>query len=544
MATAKKQNYLTGAAILTLAVIIVKILGAIYKIPIANILGDEGYAHFNVAYNLYNVLLTISTAGLPIALARLVSEANNLDRPNQVKKTFKVAVIAFAVLGSVGTLCMFLFPTELAAYMEDVEAAQSVQIMAPAVLLCCIMSAYRGYTQGLSDMRPTSVSQVVEVAAKVVFGLLIVIYLNSLAEGTPIMSAGAISGVAVGSLIACIYIAVVAHRRMKLEHTLAVESGTFLTDKPDKGGTILKQLVKIGIPIALSSCVLTVITLINTKLILGRLQEAAGYGFYDAKVLFGVYSKALTLYNLPAAIITPITISVVPAIAGFLAKKENDNAKNVVESSLRISALIAMPMAVGLSVLSTGIMDGIYPGSAEQGTTLLAIMGIASFFVCLSLVSTAILQAAGRERLPVYTMLIGGALNIVVNYFLVGNPNINIYGAPIGTMVCYMIMSGVNLYFVKTKLPIRPMFSKSFIKPAVNSVVMGVVAYLVYTAVMAVMGAGTDAGRGTVIIGLIAAVVVGVGVYLVLTVITRAITKDDVELLPKGEKIAKLLKIR
>lgn len=544
MATAKKQNFLHGAAILAIAVVVIKVLGAIYKIPLGNILGDEGFAHFNVAYNLYNVLLTLSTAGLPVALAKLVSVANTRDRPNQVKKTFKVAMLAFAVLGSIGAICMFAFSTELAVFMEDVEASQSVRVMAPAVFLCCIMSAYRGYTQGLSDMRPTSVSQIIEVAVKVLFGLVMAIYLNSLAYSTPILSAGAISGVAVGSLVACVYIAIVAHKRMKVENELALESGSALTDTPDKGGRILKQLIKIGVPIALGSCVLSVITLVNTKIILGQIQSAAGYSYADAKVLFGVYSKALTLYNLPAAFITPLTISIIPAIAGCFVKREYGGAKLVVESSLRISSIIAMPMAVGLSVLSSGIMAGLYPGSAVQGASLLAIMGVASFFVCLSLMSTAVLQAAGRERLPMYTMLIGGALNIVVNYFLVGNPEVNIYGAPIGTLLCYVVMSGINLYFVKTKLPDRPLFSKSFLKPLINSLAMGAVAYIVYTAVMAVLGGGADAGRGEVLIALAAAILVGVGVYLVLTVITRAITKEDIELLPKGEKLAKLLRIK
>lgn len=544
MATAKKQNYLHGAAILTIAVIVIKVLGAIYKIPLGNILGDEGFAHFNVAYNLYNVLLTLSTAGLPVALAKMVAVANNTNRPNQVKKTLKVAFMAFAVLGSVGTICMFLFPTELAAFMEDVEASQSVMVMAPAVLLVCVMSAYRGYTQGLSDMRPTSVSQIIEVAVKVVFGLALVIYLKSLAESTPVLSAGAISGVAVGSLVACVYIAIVSHKRMKAEKELAIESGAALTDKPDKGGTILKQLIKIGVPIALGSCVLSIITLVNTKIILGQLQSAAGYSYGDAKVLFGVYSKALTLYNLPAAFITPLTISIVPAIAGFLARKENGAAKNVVESSLRIATLIALPMAVGLSVLSTGVMNGLYPGSAEQGTSLLAIMGVASFFVCLALMTTAILQAAGKERLPMYTMLIGGGLNIVLNWFLVGNPNINIYGAPIGTLICYVVMSGMNLYFVKTKLPERPKFSRSFLKPAINCVIMGGVAYLVYPAVLTLLGAGADPESSSILIALAVAIVIAVAVYLVLTVATRAITKEDMELLPKGDKLAKLLHIR
>ncbi len=544
MPASKNQNYLHGAAILTIAVLIIKVLGAIYKIPMGNILGDEGFAHFNVAYNLYNVLLTLSTAGLPIALSKLVSEANSLERPVQIRKTFKVAIFAFIVLGAAGSLVMFFFPTELAIFMEDVEASQSVLAMAPAVMLVCVMSAFRGYTQGLSDMRPTSVSQVIEVAVKVFFGLGLVIILNRRGASLPILSAGAISGVSVGSLIACLYMGIVAVRRMKSERLRVMETPSLTNSQTDSERTILRKLIRIGIPIALGSCVLSVITLINTKLVLGRLQDAAGFSYDQAKVLFGVYSKALTLYNLPAALITPLTISIIPAIAGFLARKQFGEAKNVIESSLRISTIIALPMAVGLSVMSSPIMDGLYYGSAEQGTALLAIMGAASFFVCLALMTTAILQAGGRERLPMYTMLIGGTMNILLNWFLVGNPDVNIYGAPIGTLLCYIVMSGLNLWFVINKMPEKPSLGKIFLKPMLSCAAMGAAAWIVYPAALKLLGAGPEPGRKIILLALLAAIAVGVLVYGVMTIITRAITLDDMKLIPKGEKLAKLLHIR
>ena len=211
----KGQNFLHGAVILTIAVVIIKILGFIYKVPLGNILGDEGFAHFNVAYNLYNVLLTLSTAGLPIALARLVSESSTLGRVNQTKRTYHVALAAFIVLGTIGSAVMFLFPTELAVFMEDAEASQSIMAMAPSVLLVCVMSAYRGYTQGHSDMRPTSVSQVLEVAVKVFFGIGLVLILRRTTDSLPMLSAAAISGVSVGSLVACGYMGVQAGKRSR-----------------------------------------------------------------------------------------------------------------------------------------------------------------------------------------------------------------------------------------------------------------------------------------------------------------------------------------
>jgi stage V sporulation protein B len=539
----KNQNYLHGAAILTVAVIITKILGAIYKIPMANILGPKGFAHFSVAYNLYAVLLTLSTAGLPIALSKLVSEANSLDRPVQIKKTYRIALISFMVLGAIGTAVMFMFPTELAVFMEDVEASHCMFAVAPSVILVCIMSAFRGYTQGLSDMRPTSVSQVIEVAVKVFFGIAVMVILDNQGKSAPILASGAISGVSVGSLAACIYMGIVAVKRMKSEDLRYCESPESTRNVSDSERAILKRLLKVGIPIAIGSSILSVITLINTKLILGQLQNSAGFSYDASTSLFGVYSTTLPLFNLPAAVITPLTISIVPAIAGYIERKQFADAKDVIESSLRIATIIALPMAVGLSVLSDPVMYGLY-GSRGVGSDLLLILGAASFFVCLSLMTTAILQASSRERLPVFTMLIGGGLNIVLNWFLVGNPDINIYGAPIGTLICYVAMSGLNLWFVMNKLPERPKLGKVFFKPLINCIVMGAAAWIVYPAMLELIGAGPEPERKIVLVALLGAIAVAVLVYAVMTIITKAITLEDMKLIPKGEKIAKLLRIR
>lgn len=539
MSETRNQNYLHGAAILTVSVIIIKILGAIYKIPMGNILGDEGFTHFNVAYNLYNLLLTLSTAGLPVAVSKMVSEANTLGRPMQVRRIFRVALGAFAVLGTAGTLVMLLYPTELAVFMEDVEAAQSIKAMAPSVLIVCIMSAFRGFTQGHSDMRPTSVSQVIEVAVKVAFGLALAWYLSKLGKSLPILSAAAISGVSVGSLAACLYICIKTMRGMKRTRRALPNP-----DVPERSGIILKRLIKIGVPIALGSSVLSVITLVNTKLVLGRLQSAAGLSSTDALVLFGVYSKALTLYNLPAAFITPLTVSVVPAIAANMAKKSYVEAREVAESSLRISSIIALPMGVGLSVLCAPIMNVLYPGSASQGPLLLSIMGIASFFVCVSLITTSILQASGFERLPMITMVAGGVMNLILNWFLVGNPKINIVGAPVGTLCCYVFMSVLNLVFIKTCLPKKPRLNRAFLLPAFNCAVMGFAAWLVYPAFLGLLGAGPQPDRFTTMVAMLGTIAVAALVYLILTIATRAITLDDMKLIPKGERIAKLLRIR
>ena len=253
-----KQNYLHGAAIMAAGVVVIKILGAIYKIPLGNILGDEGYGYFSVAYNIYNVFLTMATAGMPVALSRMISEADTLGRPMQARKIFRVAWLTFATIGLILGLVMFLFPTELAGMLNNVRAAQSIWALSPALVLVYLTSTYRGYAQGMSNMKPTTVSQILEVVGKVTVGLVLAWSFTSAGKSLPVASAGAIFGVTAGGAFALIYIAIYKHRHYP-------DKPVADPDVPDSAGRILGTLLRISIPIALGSSVLSIINLIDTK---------------------------------------------------------------------------------------------------------------------------------------------------------------------------------------------------------------------------------------------------------------------------------------
>ena len=528
--------------ILTAAVVVVKILGMLYKLPMAAIMDDFTFGLFMMAYNLYAVLLAFSTAGLPVALAKLISEANSLEKPIQVKRTFSMGLLAFIVFGTIGTAAMICFPTELAAFVGDVRASQGILMLAPSVLLCCVMSAYRGYTQGLSDMRPTAISQIIEVGVKVIFGLGILIILTNGGASSAVLSAGTISGVSIGSLFACIYIAIIAARRIKDEAKNSEGKGVDLSS--EKSSVVLKNILKTGIPIAFGACVVSIVGLANTKLIVDQLQNGAGFTNDGAVELFGVYSKALTLYSFPGSLIVPLSISVIPAISGALALKQSKEAQEITESSLRICAILMIPMAVGLSVLAQPIMDGLFYGSASEGVGVLAIMGISSFFFAMSTMMTAILQASGRERLPAITILLGGIVNVVVNWYLISMPELNVYGAAIGIAASNLLMFALNLIFIMTKLPEKPSLKRVFLRPAINAVIMGAAAYILYPAFLQLIGAGPDPSRIMIIVAMVAAIAIAAAIYIVLTITTKAITMDDMMLIPGGGKLAKLLRVK
>ena len=448
---AKKQNFIHGAAILTVGVIIMKLLGFIYKIPLGNILDDEGYSMFTSAYSIYFIFFTLATAGLPVALSRLIAEADANGRVKQEEKTFRVALATFAVIGVIFALILFLFPEWLAAkYLENPDAALSIKAMAPSILLVCLVSAYRGYCQGNGNMIPTTVDEVLEVLFKVISGLILASCLLKAGYGKPVGSAGAILGVSIGSVISLLYM-IIYKRRHYSELSAPYTAGIHApSDTPDDDGVvdpawkIVKDILSIGIPIAFGACIMAILNSVDSKLCMNRLQSAAGFSYYQAKVLYGVYGKAQTLFNLPAAFITPLTIAIVPEISGAIAKGANAAARKTSEDAMRISAVISLPMGVGLTVLAYPIMNVLYPNSNAAGPGLLAIMGAASFFVCTVLMENAILQASGHEKLTMVTMISGGLVKIIVNWFLVAQRSINIYGAPVGTLVSYVVMALMN----------------------------------------------------------------------------------------------------
>lgn len=541
MSEKKGQNFLHGAAIYTVGIVIIKILGAVYKIPLGNILNDEGFNHFDVAYKLFNVFLTVSTAGLPVAMSRLISEADAIGREQQTRQVFKTSLWLFIGMGLLGTLIMMLFPDALAANMGDIRATQCLFVMAPSVLLVCVTAAYRGYAQGHSDMIPTTVSQIVETGVKVLVGLAAAGILHRMGKSVEICAAGAILGTTVSSLAAMLYMQIKVHSKYEMNPPVTAES-----DKPDSNKTILWNLLRIGIPITISTSIMSLIQLADSMITLNQLQATAGYTDTAAYVLNGAYAKAMTIYNVPSAFVVPFVSSVVPAIAAARVRGNGLEVCDTAEKAMRMCTLLCLPMAVGIAVLSEPCMNVLYPGSASQGGVLLCELGIVCYFMTMSLMTNAILPANGNEKLPLVAILLGAAAKIIVTYTLVGNPAVNIYGAPIGTLCCYIVMLTVNLFFMAKKMA-RPMnLVRIFGRAGVSAGIMGVAAWSVWSLLRGMMS-GYDAvlaGRPlNIMIPFFVAVAVGVIIYAIMIVALRAITLDDMKMFPKGEKIAKLLHI-
>ncbi len=530
----KKQNFMHGAAILTVGVVIMKLLGAIYKVPLGNILGDYGYGIFLATYNVYNIFFTLSTAGLPVALSRLIAEADANGKTALKEKTFRTALLTFAAIGLVFSCIMFFGNTWLAEkYLVKPDAALSVRAMAPAILLVCLVSAYRGYCQGNGNMIPTTVDEVLEVLFKVISGLLISGILVATHHGLPEASAGAILGVSIGSVVSLAYM--IVYKRRNYSHKQDSNS-----EHIKSSAKIAGDILRIGIPISLGASIMAILSSLDPGICHSRLA-AAGFSEHAAGVLFGVYGKVQTLFNLPAAFMTPLTIAIVPAVAGAIARGNHSEAEKTSEDAMRMASVISMPMGVGLAVLSFPIVNVLYPNSNEAGPGLLSIMGAASFFVCVVLMENAILQASGKEKLPMIALITGSILKIIVNWIIIAIPTVNIYGAPIGTLLGYSCMAIMDYVFIRKALKQNPNLKKAFIKPLFCSTVMGVGAFTTYRLIGI---AANSSGRFGMLIAMLFAIAVAVVIYVIAIVRIGCITSEDMKLIPGGEKVARILHMK
>ena len=519
-----------------MATAIVKIIGLVYKLPLQRLLGDDGYSYFITAYDIYSVLLMISTTGLPVAMSRMISEARTLGRTRQIRQIYATAKYVFLIIGLVGTgLMMGLCKWLGSSLMSQPESWFAILCLSPAVLFICLISADRGYFQGQSNMMPTSISQILEAVCKLFVGLGAAFLFKKLTNDMIYAAGGGILGVTASTMVSCIYLSV---KRRKADKELAAEEcldETVLSRKETA-----RILLAIAIPITLGAAGLQIITTVDTAVYMARLKGAAGFAAKAANNRKGIYNFCQTVFNMPCAFITPITIGVIPAITEQLTMRRRRAANAVAESAIRVMSLIAMPCSVGLMVLAEPIMQllGKYPAGSDRlqlATVLITILGACVFFNSLVLVLNAVMQAHGFVVLPVITMVVGGIVRVIVTFILVGNPNINITGAAISTLTCYAIISALDIFCIRRVLRRPPKLLSNLYKPAIASVLMGAAAWglnwfcqtrqfsLLLRTGLSILGA--------------------VVVYVILVLQLKIITRDDCTLLPKGDKIAKLLKI-
>ena len=514
-----------GALILMMANILVKVIGAVFKIPLTYVLDKEGMGLFSSSYNMYAWMFVVATAGFPVAISRMVSESKAKGNHTEVKKILRGSLILMSIIGIVGTLILYFGAKPFSDIMQNPEAAPGIEAVAPAIFFVAIMSVFRGYFQGNQDMMPTAASEVIEAIGKLVVGYsLAVVFLP---KGLPLASAGAVSGVTVGAFLGALLLVILYFAKKK-----KVGSEPVYTDfsTPRSTKRIVVDLAKIAIPITIGASVFSLTSVIDMIMIMRRLQMSAMFSYDQAKILWGSYSGYATpLFNMPPTVITAISISIVPAIAAAVTKGDRVFAQKTAKTAVKITTLFALPCAVGMSVLAGPILMLVYHDSFAESS--LTILSLAIVFVSLVMVTNAMLQAVGRENIPVRNMIVGGIIKIVVNYTLVGMPEININGAPIGSNLCYITILFMNIYSIKKEIGVKFGIVQTVVKPVLSVAVMALVALFVYS--------------GTAFLGNTLATVLSIGFagvsYLIMLFVLGAISKDDMEMIPRSEKLVPLM---
>ena len=522
------QSVAKGSAILLVANLMVKIIGAMFKIPLQRLIGNEGMGYFGAAYSIYSGLFVIATAGLPVAVSKMVSESMVQGNLRETKRIYHTAYVIFLIIGVLGSGALFLFADNWAATTEFTNSNIAIRAIAPSILFVSLMSVYRGFFQGMSNMIPTAISEVVEALGKLVIGyVLAYILLN---RGLHIAASGAVLGVTVGSLMSLVILALIHAKKKK-----AIYENTDNTKQPAPVGTILKKLLMIAIPVTISASVFTLTNMIDTLLI-GRNLSGIEHLLSQTKdYLYGMYSgQAVVLYNMPPTLVMSLCLALVPAIARAYVSKDTKTVRITTTQSLKTAYVFALPCAVGLGTLAEPILSILFEG--ELAVTALRLLAPAVVFVSMVLVTNSILQATGNVIVPVTNIVVAGVAKVIINNILVSNPAININGAPVGTTVCYFIYMFLNLIYIKkiTKADIGLNF---WIRPFLAAVVMGVTAYFVYGILNGVLG-------DDFMMTLVSFVIAGgcsVIAYLLTLLVFGGVSREDVLSFPKGEKIAEIL---
>ena len=506
MSKNKKSSIGKNAAILGLAGIIVKIFGAIYRIPMTALIKDVGIGYFQSAYPIYEIMLAISTAGLPVAVSTIVSREIAKENYLNSKKTFKVAFWFMAFLGTLLALLLWIFAKPLVNFLGNPGSYYSMLALIPAMVFSPPLAAMRGYYQGLELMTSTAISQIIVQGTRVATGLYLCYLL--IPYGLEASAGGASAGAGIGAFLGVMFMLLV-HKKHKREigDSLNTNKDNVMNSKG-----ILNELIKIAIPISIGAAILPIMDTIDIRLVMKGLLKA-GFSLEEANLRFGwLKGMAQTLISLPQVIGIALGVSMIPVVSKLFTLKKDEQLVKKVSSINRITLFIAFPAMFGLFSLSEPIIRLLYGSTGAE-----AIEGTARILRIIN-VNTSILQAVGKEKIPVINLVIGGVFKIILTYVLTQRPEVNVYGAAIGTVVSFTITALLDIYYVKKEIGLK-MAYKTFIS-VISSALMGGIAYMVWRALNARLSSN---------IATLVAVMVGAIIYVSILFVTKTVTKRDLE---------------
>lgn len=474
----KKQTFIFSSALLIISAAVTKLIGAFFRIPLANMLGGTGMGYFSGAYGIFMTIYAISVTGLPTAVARLVAENSIHNRYSNIRRIKSVALLFFGVTGSSFTLLLLIIAYPFCLFSGEIETVPSVLMIAPSIFFCCITSVYRGYYEGLRNMFPTAISQVIEGIFKLCIGLALCIYVIQNPEKTDkirlffgncnvtsIAAAASVLGISLSSAAGTLFLITYDILRKNVTPEPQIFLSGVDDDVTESRSSIISQLSKTTLPIAAGAFVTNLTSIIDlitvTRSLERAVAEAPDYFMKLTSVsdlstlpnfLYGSFTGlAVTVFNLIPSFTNMFGKGILPSLSEAFAAKDYDEIKKGTEKAMLSTAIIAIPSGFGIMALSENILTFLFsskPLETRLTVTSMAILGVAVIFLCISSTIFSILQASGRAELPVKIMMTGIAIKLAGNLILVPVPGINIAGAAISTLLCYFVIFIISMHYL------------------------------------------------------------------------------------------------
>ena len=532
----KKNSFVMNVLMLMFSQVLIKLFGLIYRLIITNAegFGDLGNGYYSAGYQVYTVLLILSSQGIPGAVSKLVSNKVAQNKYKEAHRIFKVSLGLFAIIGAIASIMLFVTSDFIATSILNVKDVSYVlKVLSPAIFFVCVSAVIRGYFAGLGTMKASSVSQALEQFFNCV--LTITLVYSFMGQEPHIMAAAGTLATTLSILISFSYLVILYKTSVKkyIENT---------NEKVDKNENSFKKLskviIKTAIPLTIGSVIVVITNLIDTITVSNCIQIAYK-NMFETKILLeqeamrltGILSKVDTLVNLPLAVNLSFYSALIPAITESITKKDFKSAVKKISFSISTSILIVLPCAIGFIVLAEPILQMLYP-NASDGMHILQIASVTMLFIAINHTLQGVLFGLGRMYMPTIALLCGCIVKIILNLILVSNPNINIYGAAISSLTCHIVAFVITYASLRRSIDYKIDIKNSIVKPILASLIMGLLVVISHYILNPILGNS---------IATIIGIGVGVAVYLIMVIILKIFNKEQIYDLPNGDKIYKLL---
>lgn len=534
------SNFIIQGSILAIAGIIVRLIGMLYRIPLANYIGDEGNGYYSAAYNIYSIMLILSSYSLPVAVSKMVSARLARGQYRNARKILRAALFYATIVGGVGFCALWFGSGFFAEHVIKMPySAYALKVLAPTVWIMAYLGVLRGFFQGHSTMVPTAVSQIFEQIVNAVISLLAAKSLFDLGVKSNLVygsteysyafgAAGGALGTGAGALTALIlFVGLYLMYRPKMKRRIRKEQGT----SAEGYGMITSTLFLTVVPIIVSSSLYNSSTVIDNVLF-GQIMTGLGEAKQVASQ-WGIYSgKYHLLFNIPVAVANSLSSSLIPALSRAVAEKDRKQTLNRIASAIRFSMIIAIPSAVGLAVLAAPISNLLFPGRDNTDLIKMTCYGSSAVVVySLSTVTNAVLQGINRMKTPIRNAGISLVLHTVILFVMLRYLHMGIYGVLYANILFALFICILNARAIARFKRYRQEVKKTFLIPMVASAVMGAAAFGVYRAAYSIFGNLISTGIS---------VLVAVAVYFVLLILLKGVDAQELRSMPGGTRLSGL----